>query len=174
VEQREHERPIERKLAGMEVGIEAAIPLAVLRTAIGDHVGILIFALMAMAAVMAVVGMLGLGSTMSVNVVERTRELAVMKTIGATPGRITRMVVAEALFVGGLSFALAFTLSVPLTLLVDRLVGNLGFLAPLPLALVPGAALLWLALIALFSPLTTLLPARRAASLTVREALAES
>ena len=56
------------------------------------------------------------------------------------------MLLAEGLTIAGLSYVLACALSVPLTLLVDRVVGNLGFLAPLPFVLSPPAALAWLGL----------------------------
>jgi putative ABC transport system permease protein len=64
--------------------------------------------------------------------------------------------------------------SIPLTLLVDALVGSLGFLAPLPLVVSPYAAALWLAIVIAASWLATLLPARRAGRMSVREALAQT
>ena len=42
-----------------------------------------------------------MSSAMGVSVPERTREFAVMKTIGATPARIAWLVVAESFFIGG-------------------------------------------------------------------------
>jgi putative ABC transport system permease protein len=59
----------------------------------------LITTLIAMAAVMGAVGLLGLGSMMSVNVLERTRELGVMQSLGATPSTVRRMVVHERLLI---------------------------------------------------------------------------
>jgi putative ABC transport system permease protein len=165
-------RDLEEALAAAGVGVEAVIPLAELRTAVGDHILILIRALLALAAILAVVGALGLGSAMSVAVVERTREIGVLKTLGATPARVVRLVVGEGLVVALASFVLAALVSVPLTLLVDALVGSLGFLAPLPLSLSPLAALAWLALVITVAAAATLVPARRAARLGIREALA--
>jgi len=65
-------------------------------------------------------------------------------------------------------------LSVPLTHFVDRLIGNLGFLAPLPLVLSVAAAVGWGALTLAVGYLATLLPARRASKLVIREALAHT
>jgi len=164
-------RAIESSLAQAGIGVEAAMPFSELRTAVGDHVDILIRALVALAAVMAVVGILGLGAAMGTSVLERTREFGVMKTVGATPRRLKRMIVGEALATGALSAILALALSVPLTAAVDWLVGILGFLAPLPFVLSPGAALLWLVLVGAASLVATLLPARRVARLSIRDAL---
>lgn len=165
-------RTIERDLAEAGVGVESAIPLAELRTAVGDHILILIRSLIAMAVILAIVGTLGLGSAMGVSVVERTRELGIMKTIGATPARIVRMLVGEGTAIGALSFVGAFLLSIPLTCFVDLLVGNLGFLAPLPLVLSTFAAVIWLALVVVVAALATFVPARQASARPIREALA--
>ncbi len=164
-------REIEQELAEEGASVESVLPLAELRTAIGDHVLVLVRSLAAMALILAIVGALGLASAMGVSVVERTRELAVMKTLGATPRRIVNMLLAEGLAIAGLSAVAAFALAVPLTLFVDRLVGNLGFLAPLPLILSPAAALGWLGLALGVALAATLVPARRASALVIREAL---
>jgi putative ABC transport system permease protein len=137
----------------------------------GDHILVLVRVLQAMAALLGAVGVLGLVSAMGVSVVERTRELAVLKTLGATPARITRMLVSEGLTIAGLSFVAAWALSVPLTLLVDRVVGNLGFLAPLPVVLSPAATLAWVGVGTVATLGATILPARRASALVIREAL---
>lgn len=164
-------RAIEQRLEQAQVSVEAVIPLAVLRTAMGDHVVVLIRMLLAMAALMVVVGMLGLASTMSTNVLERTREIGVLKTIGATPGRIGKLIVGEALLVAFASWISALVLSVPLTALVGTTVGLLSFRVRLPLVVDPVAVLSWLTLAALTAVIATLLPARRASRITVSSAL---
>jgi len=165
-------RAVEQALSDAHIGVESAIPLAEHRTAIGDHILILVQALMALAVILAIVGTLGLASTVGISVVERTREFGVMKTIGATPGRLVRMIMAEALFIAAGSWILAVLLSVPVTVLVGWLVGTLGFLAPLPLVFASAPALLWLVLVGSVAPAAALLPARRASHLTVQAALA--
>jgi len=164
-------RGIEAALDRAGASVESVQPLAELRTAMGDHVLVLVRLLVAMAAIFGVVGVLGLVSAMGVSVVERTKELAIMKTLGATPGRIGRMLLAEGLTIAALSFLAGWVLSVPLTILVDRIVGALGFLAPLPLVLSPGAAVAWAVVGTLATFAATLVPARRASGLVIREAL---
>jgi putative ABC transport system permease protein len=166
-------RDVEAALDGAGVGVETAIPLAELRTAVGDHIGILIRALVGMAVVMGVVGGLGLGSAMSVSVLERTREIGVMKTIGATPRRIGSAIVGEALAIGAMSWGLAVVAAAPLTWAVDTLIGNLGFLAPLPFVMAGGPAVLWGGLVAVLSVLSTGLPAWRASRMSIRDALVQ-
>ncbi len=96
-------RAIERALLDAGIGVQLATPLAELRTAVRDHILIPIRSLVAMAIILAIVGTLGLASTMGVSVVVRTRELGVMKTLGAAPGRIVRLLVSEGRAIGATS-----------------------------------------------------------------------
>lgn len=164
-------RVLEQALIDAGVGVETAMPFSELRTAVGDHVIVLVRALAAMAVVMAVVGVLGLGATMSTSVIERSREFGVMKTLGATPTVIKNKLVGEALLIGALSCILAFLLSVPITVAVDVLIGNLGFLAPLPLAVSCSAALQWFVLVIVAAYVATLAPVRQVTARSIRQAL---
>ncbi|MEQ1504409.1 MAG: FtsX-like permease family protein [Myxococcota bacterium] len=164
------ERAIDAGFDGAPV--DAVIPRAELEQAVGGHVEILIRALTAMALVMATVGGLGLASTTAIAVVERTREIGVWKTLGATPARITGGILAESAATGVASAAIAFAGSVPLTFAIDAVVGRIGFLAPLPFAWSWTAAAAWVGLVAALSVVATVAPATRAGAMTVREALA--
>lgn len=163
---------VEGALVRRGVPVEQGLALEEHKTAVGEHIVILVNALVAMAAIFGLVGMLGLGSAMGVSVIERTRELGVMKAIGATPARIVRLILLEALFIAGVSFIGATGLALPLTILVGDIVGTLGFMAPLPLVFSPVAAVVWLAASIIVALGATLVPARRAAALTVRDAIA--
>jgi putative ABC transport system permease protein len=165
-------RSIERDLDAAGMSVAVAIPLAELRTAIGEHILVLISSLLAMAALMAVVGALGLTSTMSVSVVERTREFGVMHAIGAGPRQVRRIVMAEGVFIGALSWPAAAALGVLLSALVGREVGMLAFKVTLPLVMSPTALFGWLAIVVVLAAAATALPAWRASRLSVREALA--
>jgi len=127
--------------------------------------------LLAMALLMAAVGVLGLMSAMSTNVFERTRELGIMRAIGATPRTINVLVVVEGLITGVLSLPFAFGLSLLLSWRMGHLIGNMSFRVPLPLSISPLAIFVWVGLILLGSILATLYPAWRANCMTPRDAL---
>jgi len=167
-------RSIERALATAGVSVREGLPLAVLRTAIVEHVSVLVNTLIATAVLLGLIGVLGLASFMSMNVIERTRELGVMRAIGAAPGTIMRIIISEGVFIGGLSWVFAVMLSVPLSLLVGGIVGMLSFRVPLSLTISPAAMLLWLVTVLVISAAACAWPALRASRLTVREALAYS
>lgn len=97
--------------------------------------------------------------------------IAVMKTIGATSRQITGLVMGEALAIALLSWVAALAFSVPLTALVGKAVGTLAFRLRLPAVVDMPAALLWSAMVVAIGIVASLVPARRASALTVREAL---
>lgn len=163
---------IERSLVEDNISVEMIMPDSEFRTAIGDHIYILIGTLLFMSGLMGIVGALGLTSTMSTSVVERTREFGVMRAIGAIPKTVLRLVVSEGVIIGLMSFVLAVVLALPLSLMVGTVIGNMAFLVPLPLAVSPLGLLLWLAVVIVGSAVASVFPAWRASRLTVRESLA--
>ncbi|MFI5368994.1 MAG: ABC transporter permease, partial [Spirochaetia bacterium] len=162
---------IEGELDKAGVSLSAVIADAAFRNAISDHIYILIFALVFMAALMGGVGLLGLASTMSANVIERTRELGVMRAIGGTPGAIQHLIVSEAVFIGLLSLIVSAVVTLPLSYVVGRFLGDMAFKTPLPLAVSLTGGLLWVFIAVAGSALSSALPAWRASRLTVRETL---
>jgi predicted lysophospholipase L1 biosynthesis ABC-type transport system permease subunit len=67
-----------------------------LRETATKSVNTLVIFLLIMAVLTAVVGSIGLTGTMSINVLERTREIGVMRTIGAVDTFIMQSVIIEA------------------------------------------------------------------------------
>jgi len=132
----------------------------------------LVVLLMSLAGLTAVVGGLGLANTMALNVLERSRELGVLRAMGAGRGLLRRLVLAEGLAVALLSGLLAALLAVPLTLALDRVMGQTLLGSPLSFAFAPGAAAAWLGLALLIGVVACWLPAARAGKMAIREALA--
>ena len=121
---------------------------------------------------MAVVGAIGLASTMSANVLERTREFGVMHAIGARPKTVRRIVIAEGVFLALASLLVAVIPALGLTAVMGAGLGSLFMDAPLPFRVSILAAAIWTVLVILGAMLATEAAATRASRLTVREALA--
>jgi putative ABC transport system permease protein len=130
------------------------------------------YLMLAMAVLAAAVGSVGLMSTMSINVVERRREIGVMRAIGATSVVIAGIFCIEGMLVGVLSWCLALPLSYPGALLFNNLVGNRLFQVPLDFDYSLLGLGLWLIIVVFLSALASLLPALNAAQVSVRESLA--
>ena len=126
----------------------------------------------AMAVLFAVVGALGLIGTMSLNVVERTRELGVVRAIGADSRSIASIVVVEGVVVATLSWILGAVLSVPIGWIMGRAVGLAFLRVPLEYRFAFIGLLVWLVVVVVTAILASLVPARAAARLAVRDAIA--
>jgi len=133
---------------------------------------ILVVFLLIMAALLAVVGGLGLMGTMSINVLERTREIGVMRAIGASTRSVLQIVIGEGMLIGTISWLLGTVLALPLGKLMSDAVGNSFLQAPLNYTFSFEGALVWLGAVLVLAALASVLPARNAARLSVREVLA--
>jgi putative ABC transport system permease protein len=143
------------------------------REAIGEgHMGPIITIVLAIAVAMGVIGGIGLASTMSTNILDRTREFGVMHAIGARPKAVRRIVVAEGVFLAFTSCLVAIIPALLLTAVLGAGLGNLFFSAPLPYRISMLAVGIWLVLVTLGAVLATDAAATRASRITVREALA--
>jgi putative ABC transport system permease protein len=116
-------------------------------------------------------GVLGVGNILLITVKERTQELGIRKALGATPGSIVRMVVAESLVLTSLAGYLGIVVGVALLELASQVTAKMPQ-APLSepevdLKVVLGAG----AVLLLGGLLAAVMPARHAARLHPVEAL---
>jgi putative ABC transport system permease protein len=132
---------------------------------------VLVFFMLGMAVLIALVGGLGLMGMMSINVLERTREIGVMRAIGASSGNIQAIVILEGVAVGIASWLVAIVVSIPVTYLLDFGVGLSIMQSPLPVLFSWTGSLVWLAGVLGIATLASALPAGRASRLTVRDTL---
>ena len=136
------------------------------------YFGIIVTLLLIMSVLIAAVGALGLAGTMSINVLERTREIGVMRAIGASNRTVRDIVMTEGVIIGVLSWLAGALLSLPLGRLMSNGVGYAFFSIPLSYASSSTGILIWLLIVLLLSTIASFLPARNASRLTVRETLA--
>ncbi|MCP4363360.1 MAG: FtsX-like permease family protein, partial [Chloroflexi bacterium] len=135
-------------------------------------INILVTFLLTMAVLTAIVGSIGLTGTMGMNVLERTREIGVMRAIGAVDLEIIKTVVLEGVMIGLISWTLAVILSFPISYLLLTIIGNAMLNAVLPLSITPQGFIIWLGVVLALSVFASILPAHNAARLTIREVLA--
>jgi putative ABC transport system permease protein len=160
-----HLRSLDYQVSDVEAGM-------VTREQAGQGVNILIVFLLTMALLTAFVGSIGLTGTMGMNVLERTREIGVMRAIGAADMAIIKSVVIEGVFIGLISWVLAWALSYPISFLMLRIITTAMLSDPIALCYTLQAVFIWLGVVLMLSVLASVLPARNAARLTIREVLA--
>ena len=132
---------------------------------------VVIILLLAMVVLVAVVGGLGLAITMSLNVIERTREIGILRSIGAQNGVVRRVVIVEGLVIGLISWAVSIPCSIPLAIWLGDSLGKSLLARPLDYIFSIPAVLMWLGLTTVISVIASILPAQNAARLTIRDAL---
>jgi putative ABC transport system permease protein len=128
--------------------------------------------LLIMAILIAIVGSIGLAGTMSLNVLERTREIGIIRAIGASDRAVMEMVMVEGLLIGMMSWILGVLLALPVSSLMANAIILALFGATADFTFAPIGIILWLVVVVILSVLASVGPARNATRLTIREVLA--
>ncbi|MEO8289134.1 MAG: FtsX-like permease family protein [Chloroflexota bacterium] len=130
---------------------------------------ILTILLYAMTVIVGTIGGIGVANTLTLNVLERRREIGVMRAVGARDSHLLQVFLTEALAMGGLGFILGLALGYPLARLLVWLMEQVLF--PLdfvfPVAMVGNALLFTIFL----TTLASIGPALGAARMKVSHAL---
>ena len=119
----------------------------------------------------ALVGAISLAAFTSLNVLERAREIGVIRTLGATPRTVTAIFLAESGAIAGLSAVLAVVISIFATQGLNTMTSRQLLQVTVPLV-VSAKGLAWLGGGGLVVMLGVWLPVRRQLRLSVRDALA--
>jgi putative ABC transport system permease protein len=155
-----------------EIDIAAFQTEAELRRAVNSQFGLITGMLLALAIIVAFVGGIALMGALSIGVVERTKEIGVLRAIGARNRTIFSMFMMEAVLQGTLSWALAVLVSFPLARPLADMMGDVILNMPLDFAYNTQAVFIWLAAVLVISILASILPARNATRVSVRSSLA--
>lgn len=126
-----------------------------------------------LAVILAIVGGIGLMGALSISVVERTREIGIMRAIGARSQLIMSMFVLEGLLQGLISWSIAmplsFLINYPMVWLLVRSMLDINLL---DYSYSYGAVFVWLAIILVIAALASIVPAHSATRISVQESLA--
>jgi putative ABC transport system permease protein len=137
-----------------------------------SQTNVLVYFMLGMAVMIAIVGGLGLMGTMSINVLERTREIGVMRAVGASNADIQGIVIVEGMVIGLISWAISILFAIPITGILCYGVGMAILTAPMPAVYGTTGIIAWLIFTLVLATIASALPARRASRLTVRDTLA--
>uniref|UniRef100_A0AAU2V987 ABC transporter permease n=1 Tax=Streptomyces sp. NBC_00003 TaxID=2903608 RepID=A0AAU2V987_9ACTN len=122
--------------------------------------------LLAFAAIALFVGIFLISNTFTMLVAQRTRELALMRAVGASRGQVRRSVLAEALVVGTIASAIGFALGLGLATGLRSAMGAFGAKLPDgPLIISATPVIAALAVGVFVTLIAALLPAWRAAKI---------
>ena len=129
-----------------------------------QFLGFFTYALLGFAAIGVVVGAFIIFNTFTILVAQRTRELGLLRAMGATGGQVVRSVVLEAFVVGAIASAIGLAAGIALGVGLLDLLGQLGLDLPdTTTVLLPRTVVVSLTVGIVITVLAAVLPALRAA-----------
>lgn len=166
------QRALVQALDGASLTVASSTTTALSNRSVAANLDIIAIMLLAMVTLVALVGGLGLTSTMSINVLERTREIGVLRALGARTSAVRRIVIVEGLLIGLVSAVIGVVASVPLGIWLCDQLGPRVLYHPLPFIFSWQGAAGWLGVVAVIAVLASLAPAQSASRMTIRDTLA--
>ncbi|MCK5321643.1 MAG: ABC transporter permease [Candidatus Aenigmarchaeota archaeon] len=137
---------------------------------INEVLGIVQYVFVGIALISLIVGGIGIMNSMYTSVLERTRDIGIMKAIGASNGDILLIFLIESGFIGLVGGIIGIGLGVGLAKLVDFAVSEMGY-SVLKIEISVGLLVFGLAFSMLVGMLSGALPAYRASKLKPVDAL---
>ena len=128
--------------------------------------------LLALSVIIALVGGIALMGALSIGVIERTKEIGVLRAVGARSHVILGIFVMEGILQGLMSWMIAGPISFLISPLAAEGLGKVMFGATLDYQYNWPAVFIWLGIVIMVSILASLLPARGATRISVRDSLA--
>ncbi len=164
-------RDLEERCERAGLPVASSLTIAEVIAGNANQMNMIAALLLIIAVLLAVVGGLGLGATMGLNVLERTREIGVLRAIGASNGALRGIIVGEGVLIGLFSWALGTLLAVPIGRLLTYGVSVAFTGVGAKDVFATSGVWLWLIIAVAISAFASFWPARRAAKMSVREAL---
>ena len=128
--------------------------------------------LLALSIIVALVGAIALMGALSIGVIERTKEIGVLRAIGAKSHTILGIFVMEGVLQGMISWLVAVPLSFLVSPPAAAAMGTVLFGTTMDYQYNWFAVFIWLLIIVMISVLASILPARGATRISVRDSLA--
>ncbi|MDH5232766.1 MAG: ABC transporter permease [Gammaproteobacteria bacterium] len=167
------QQQIEQRVARSDLSVLSVESQAQRVKVIYDHLDIILVSLVMFALLVLIVSALGMASAMGINIMERSREIGVLRAMGATPRKIRSVFVSEALIIAVLSISLGLLIAWPLSASASSFFGNLILGGtPLPFAFSSNGFVITFFTTLGFAWIASYFPAGSATKISTKEALA--
>jgi putative ABC transport system permease protein len=143
------------------------------QASIRDHFIILLVLLLTAGGASVIVGGLAIASATSISLLERWREIGVLRALGTPDPRMLRLLLGEGMLTAGVAVAAAIVVAVPGAYLVNMVLGSHALHIALPLRLSGAGVLIASAVSLTVAAVATVIPVRQALRHPVRAMLAQ-
>jgi putative ABC transport system permease protein len=167
-------KEIERAIGPTDLNVLSVMSQAERTRIIYDHLNIILTTIVIMSFLVLAVSAMGMASATGITIMERTREIGVLRAIGATPEKIFGLFTTEGMITSLAGISLGLLGSWPLSIVAASFFGDLmlGKGATLRSAFSPSGFAVTLASTLVFGWLASRIPAQRAVSVSTKDALA--
>lgn len=169
--QREITKQIESSFKALDIQIAENWNIYVLRKAFADHLRVIVTFLSGIAILAVIVGGFSISSVIGINISERSREIGVMRAVGAKKYQIIFMITLEAVLIGLMSWGIGCLMSYPLSIVVGNYFGRIFLDTNLQNTISSNGVIEWLAISAIISAAAGIIPAYRASASPLKEML---
>lgn len=145
--------------------------IGIISKSITDIIGAISYILIAFVGVSLIVSSIMIGIITYISVFERTKEIGILRAIGASKGDIYKVFMAETLIIGLLSGLIGVGLTYILNIFITRIMVNMSGFENIAARLPAGAALILVLISITLSLLAGIIPSRIAAKKDPVEAL---
>lgn len=164
IEEYNEDKKIEEKISYNDL-------IGIISKSITDIIGAISYILIAFVGVSLIVSSIMIGIITYISVFERTKEIGILRAIGASKGDIYKVFMAETLIIGLLSGLIGVGLTYILNIFITRIMVNMSGFENIEARLPAGAALILVLISVTLSLLAGLIPSRIAAKKDPVEAL---
>jgi putative ABC transport system permease protein len=141
------------------------------REAFLGHLKIVIISLIIIAFFTVIIGGMGLASTMAINVMDRMREIGIMRSIGASNKEVYKIIIGESFFIGIISWLAGIIISIPFTFLIGNIFGSIFMKTNINTTVSLFGILIWLIVSFIIIIIASYFPANKAVNISVHEVL---
>jgi putative ABC transport system permease protein len=163
---------LDRNLERDGLRVTGSVTKAEARYGFDQHLLMVYVFLLTTSALIAIVGGLGLMTSTTLNIIERQREIGVLRAIGATTRMVLLSVIAESVLMGVAGWATATAIGWPVSKALGDGLTFAMFQTSLDFRFDPTGPVVWLALSISLSIVASLVPAIRISRVTIYQALA--
>jgi putative ABC transport system permease protein len=166
-------KTVEKAISSSNLDVAYVMSQAERVKVIYDHLDIILSTIILLSFLVLVVSAVGMASATGINIWERTREIGVMRAIGATPKKIYTMFLNEGMVTSVISILTGLILSYPLSRVAALFFGKLmlGNDAKLDYAFSTSGFIITIVVTLLFGWLASRIPANSAIKVSTQKAL---